>query len=115
LDRSEWKLSPKLFQKINHLLGSLTTNLLARRLSAQLPAFISWKLDSLAVVTYAFSVDWSSLPGKLYANPPWNLVGRVPSHTLNQRVVLGGISISFLIFSFVNTVFKYGIWYFNGI
>jgi len=64
-DRSEWKLSPILFQKINHLLGPLTTDLFASRLSPQLPAFISWKPDPLTITTDAFSVDWSSLPGKL--------------------------------------------------
>ena len=27
--------------------------------------------------TDAFTVDWSTIPGKPYANPPWSLVGRV--------------------------------------
>ena len=37
-DRSEWRLSPALFQRINHQLGPLSTDLFASRLSAQLPA-----------------------------------------------------------------------------
>ena len=85
-DRSEWKLNPLLFQKINQLLGPLSADLFASRLSTQLPNFVSWKPDPLAMAVDAFTVDWSSIPGKLYANPPWNLVGRVLSQVLNQRV-----------------------------
>ena len=82
-DRSEWKLNPILFQKINLLLGPLSTDLFASRLSTHLP---SWKPDLLAMAVDAFTVDWGSIPGKLCANPPWNLVGRVLSQVLNQRV-----------------------------
>ena len=85
-DRSEWKLSPDLFQNINHQLGPLSTDLFASRLSAQLPAFISWKPYPLAIATDAFTVDWSTIPAKPYANPPWSLVGRVLSQILNQKV-----------------------------
>ena len=85
-DRSEWKLSPAFFQRINHWLGPLSTDLFASRLSAQLPAFISWKPDPLAIATDAFTVDWSNIPAKPYANPPWNLVDRVLSQILNQEV-----------------------------
>ena len=85
-DRSEWKLNPLLFQKINQLLGPLSADLFASRLSTQLPNFVSWKPDPLAMAVDAFTVDWSSIPGKLYVNPPWNLVGRVLSQVLNQRV-----------------------------
>ena len=85
-DRSEWKLDPMLFQKINTLLGPLSTDLFASRLSTQLLSFVSWKPDPLAMAVDAFTVDWGSIPGKLYANPPWNLVGRVLSQVLNQTV-----------------------------
>ena len=44
-DRSEWKLSPKIFQRINSQLGPLSTDLFASRLSNQLPTFVSWKPD----------------------------------------------------------------------
>lgn len=56
-DKSEWKLSPIPFQKINHLLGPLSTDLFASRLSSQLPIFVSWKPDPLAVATDAFTQD----------------------------------------------------------
>jgi len=78
-DRLEWMLSPTIFQKINTLLGPLSTDLFAIRLSSQLPVYMSWKPDPLAVTTDAFTQDWTSLPGKLYANPPWGLIGRVLS------------------------------------
>ena len=85
-DRSEWKLSPILFQEINHLLGPLSTDLFASRLSSQLPVFVSWKPDPLAVATDAFTQDWNTLPGRLYANPPWGLIGRVLSLVHSQGV-----------------------------
>jgi len=86
-DRSEWKLSPAIFQKINHLLGPLSTDLFASRLSSQLPRFVSWKPDPLAVATDAFTQDWNTLPEKLYANPPWSMIGRVLSLVHSQGVL----------------------------
>ena len=69
-DRSEW-LSPTIFQKINALLGPLSTDLFASRLSSQLPVYVSWEPDPLAVATDAFTQDWT---WKLYA-----MIGRVLS------------------------------------
>jgi len=69
-DRSEWKLSPKIFQRINSQLGPLSTDLFASHLSAQLPTFVSWKPDSLAMATDEFTLTWSDLPQKVYVNPP---------------------------------------------
>ena len=85
-DRSDWKLSPVCFQKIHQIFVPLSVNLFATRLSAQLPMFISWKPDPLVMATDAFSMDWSNLPGKLYANPPWGLIGRVLSVVHSQKV-----------------------------
>ena len=86
LDRSEWKLCPQIFQRINAQLGPLLTDLFASRLSNQLPIFVSWKPDPLALVTDAFSLVWSDLPQKIYANPPWGLIGRVLSQTHSQSI-----------------------------
>ena len=36
--------------------------------------------------TDAFTLNWSTTPAKLYANPPWSLVGRVLSQILDQKV-----------------------------
>jgi len=85
-DRSEWRLSPILFQKINCLLGPLSTDLFASRLSSQLPVFVSWRPDPLAVATDAFTQDWNTFPERLYANPPWGLIGRVLSLIQTQGV-----------------------------
>ena len=85
-DRSYWKLAPTIFQKIHHLLGPLSIDLFASRLLAQLPLYVSWKPEPLAMGTDAFSMDWSNLPGKIYANPPWGLIGRVLSRAHSQRV-----------------------------
>ena len=48
---------PTLFQIINQLLEPLSTDLFASRLSTQLPNFISWKPDPLAMAVDAFTVD----------------------------------------------------------
>ena len=85
-DRSDWKLAPLIFQKIHQLLGPLSVDLFASRLSAQLPLYVSWKPDPLAMGTGAFSMNWTTLPGKIYANPPWDLIGRVLSTAQSQRV-----------------------------
>jgi len=85
-DRSEWKLSPRIFQRINAHLGPLLTDLFASRLSKQLPTFVSWRPDPLAIAADAFTLDWHSLPQKLYANPPWNLIGRVLSYIILQEL-----------------------------
>ena len=69
-DRSEWKLSPRVFQRINEQLGPLSIDLFASRLSMQLPTFVSWRPDPLAIAADAFTLDWSNLPQKIYANPP---------------------------------------------
>ena len=84
LDRSEWKLSPNTFQIINSQLGHLSTDLFASRLSNQLPTFVSWKPDPLEMATDASTLVWSDLPQKIYANLPWNLIGRVLSQAFSQ-------------------------------
>jgi len=86
LDRSEWKLSPNIFQKINSQLGPLSTELFASHLSKQLPKFVSWKPDPLARVTDVFTLTWSDLPQKVCANSPWNLIGIVLSQVYNQSI-----------------------------
>ena len=50
-------------------------DLFASRLSIQLPIFISCRPDPEAMAANAFTLMWSGLRG--YANPTWNLVGRV--------------------------------------
>ena len=85
-DRSDWKLCPSVFQQINQRLGPLEVDLFASRLTYQLQHYVSWRPDPMAVATDAFTLDWAELRG--YANPPWNLIGRVLAQTRLQRAEL---------------------------
>ena len=82
-DRSDWMLCPQIFDKINTLLGPLQVDLFASRLTHQLQNYVSWRPDPEAMATDAFTLDWTQFQG--YANPPWNLIGRVLSHVRNQK------------------------------
>ena len=82
-DRTDWMLCPRVFSRICQLTGPLQVDLFASRLTNQLSSYASWRPDPEAVATDAFSLDWTQFQG--YANPPWNLVGRVLSHVRNQR------------------------------
>ncbi|MCH9717010.1 MAG: hypothetical protein K0U52_08000 [Gammaproteobacteria bacterium] len=79
-DRSDWKLCPHVFQEINRILGPLQVDLFASRLTNQLPHYVSWKPDPLAMAMNAFTLDWEELQMS-YANPPWNLIGKVLTQT----------------------------------
>ena len=45
MDRTYWKLHPRLFQEINQKWGSLEVDLFASCLSTQLPRYFSWRPD----------------------------------------------------------------------
>ncbi|XP_065902413.1 uncharacterized protein [Dysidea avara] len=83
LDRTDWKLNPVIFQKITTLYGPLDMDLFASRLSTQCPHYFSWRPDPYALATDAFLQDWTAM--KCYANPPWNLVGRVLAQVQSQQ------------------------------
>ena len=85
-DRSDWMLNPTLFQRIQRRFPNLEIDLFASRLSSQLPRFFSWRPDPLAEATDAFLQDWRGL--RAYANPPWNLTGRVLSKVEEQAMDL---------------------------
>ena len=55
LDRTDWKLNPVIFQKINNLYGPLDMDLFASQLSTQCPHYFSWRPDPYALATDAFS------------------------------------------------------------
>ena len=82
-DRSDWKLNPSVFQRILTLFPVLNVDLFASRLTYQLPRFFSWRPDPLAEATDAFLQNWTGLFG--YANPPWNLTGRVLAKVEEQE------------------------------
>ena len=85
-DRSDWMLCPETFHQINQRLGPLEVDLFASRLTNQLPNFVSWRPDPMAMATDAFTLNWTEF--RAYANPPWNLIGRVLAQTRNQQAEL---------------------------
>ena len=82
-DRSDWLLNREVFRKILCHFPHLNMDLFASRLTYQLPRFFSWRPDPVAEATDSFQQNWKSLSG--YANPPWNLVGRVLAMVENQQ------------------------------
>ena len=88
LDRTDWKLHPAIFRDINNQFGPIEVDLFASRLTSQCQHYFSWRPDPYAAATDAFLQDWST--GLGFANPPWNLIGRVLSQVQTQhaRVVL---------------------------
>jgi len=44
-DSSEWKLEPQSFQRIIPALGNPEIDLIASRVSVQIPCYMAWKMD----------------------------------------------------------------------
>ena len=82
-DRTDWMLCPNIFWSLNQRLGPLTVDLFASRLTNQLTQYVSWRPDPEAIACDAFSLNWSTM--KDYANPPWNLIGKVLAQTRSQK------------------------------
>lgn len=85
-DRTDWKLSPAIFNRIDRIFGPLEVDLFTSRLTYQLPRYFSWRPDLLAEATDAFQQDWGPLKG--FANPPWCLIGRVLSQVMDQKALV---------------------------
>ena len=84
IDRTDWKLNPSIFCKIQRIFGPLEVDLFATRLSSQCQRYFSWQPDPSAEATDAFLLVWTHIKG--YANPLWNLVGKTLTQvqTLNK-------------------------------
>ena len=82
MDRSDWRLNPITFQKIDRLFGPLEVDLFASRLTTQLQTFFSWRPDPYAMASDSFLQDWTTRKG--YANPPWCMIGRTLSQVKSQ-------------------------------
>ena len=67
-------------------MGPLEIDLFASRLTHQLPKFVSWRPDPLAVHSDAFSMNWRDIQG--YAFPPFALIGRCLQQVRTQNVEL---------------------------
>ena len=74
-DSSEWKVNPRIFQKLCYARGCQEIDLFATRLTTQLKAYFSWRTDHLSQGADAFQQSWKNLKG--YAFPPFSLVGLV--------------------------------------
>lgn len=72
------RLNPDIFMRIDTLMGPIEVDLFASRLTAQCPAYFSWRPDPYTIATDALVQDWTHIRG--FANPPWVLIGRVLSH-----------------------------------
>ena len=70
-DRSDWQLNPAIFNRITYLFGPIEMDLFSSRLTAQCPEFSAGGQipNKCCCRTGHKSVG--------YANPPWNLIGRV--------------------------------------
>ena len=82
-DRTDRKLNPLVFNRINKIFEPLEVDLFASRLTHQLPRYFSWRSDPLVEATDTFQQNWGAL--KWFANPPWCLMGRVLSQVMEQR------------------------------
>ena len=74
-DNTEWKLHPKLFDKICQKFGTPDIDLFASRLNNQLARYCSWKPDPGASAVDCMSEHWGQY--FFYAFPHFNMIGRV--------------------------------------
>lgn len=85
-DRSDWRLNPRVFRRVDRMWGRHTVDLFATRLNAQLPRFVSWWHDPEAWATDAFLQDLR--PENAYANPPFSMVARLLAMVRRQRATM---------------------------
>ena len=84
-DSSEWKLRPLIFSKICQILVKKSEiDLLASRLSNQLPSFYSWKPDPNSLGTDALQQKWYHK--SRYAFPPFALIRKVLKKVEEEKV-----------------------------
>ena len=72
---TEWMLAPHIFRKLCEVFYTPDMDLFATRINTQVAAYVSWKPDPSATYINAFSVNWEN--GKLYAFPPFSIIGKV--------------------------------------
>ena len=85
-DRSDWRLNPRVFRRVDRMWGRHSLDLFATRLNAQLPRFVSWWHDPEAWATDAFLQDLR--PENAYANPPFSMVARLLAMVRRQRATM---------------------------
>jgi len=83
---NDWKLNPKAFQVLQQLRGPFDIDLFASRVNKQVERFFSWKPEPGAEAVDAFRQPWKRIKG--WANPPFNLIGRVLSKVKKEKANL---------------------------
>ena len=81
-DNVEWKLNPKLFDRICHTFGKPQVDLFATRLNKQIDIFVSWQPDPYSVAVDAFTICWTNR--NFYAFPPFSCVARCIAKILKE-------------------------------
>ena len=79
----EWKLSTQLFKKISSMFGNPTLDLFASRINYHIDRYISWKPDSEALATDAFSIKWNTEFDYIF--PPFSLLGKVTAKIYRNK------------------------------
>ena len=72
-------LNRSYFQQIEKIWGEADIDLFADRLTTQKKVYVSWKPDPKSLTTDAFTMQWADQ--KIYAFPPFCLVGSLPSQS----------------------------------
>ena len=73
-----------MFRQIKHHFLEMNVDLFTCRLMFQLPRYFSWRVDPTAEAMDAFQQSWKA-PVRRFANPSWNLVGKVLSTVEKQE------------------------------
>ena len=58
-DSSDWRLKVSLFKSLSQTLDPFSLDLFASQHNAQLPKYVSWRLDPFSVGVDAFQLTWS--------------------------------------------------------
>lgn len=78
IQQNDWALSPLAYQQLDQLWGPHHIDLFASPTNTKIPHnFVSWDHHPTATWTNAFSRDWTTIAGRLYMCPPWNLIQRI--------------------------------------
>ena len=85
-DNTEWMLSHKLFKILcDKFQFSPQVDLFATRLNKQIDKYVSWMPDPYCIAVNAFNFSWKT--HKIYAFPPFSLVGAATSKLIRDNTI----------------------------
>ena len=85
-DSTEWMLSHKLFKILyDRFQFSPQVDLFATRLNKQIDKYVSWMPDPYCIAVNAFNFSWKT--DKIYAFPPFSLVGAAISKLIRDNTI----------------------------